>query len=383
MRSKSRPLHRSDTLVASPAILTAIRQLPDSYISPTQPTAFQVAATSTSQSAAFSLRQECRSYISPTQPTAFQVAATSTSQSAAALNCDPSAAGQLHKRSSLLRSYTILALAILPFSTLPAQDTLRITGSTTVAPVVERAAEHLREPANLTIYIDTQGGSSGGIQAIGSGQAHIGMASKQLTDKDRTRFPDATLIEHAIGQDAVALVVSRDVFDGGVQSITREQAQAIYEQKITNWNEIGGPDRRVVFFNKEPGRGTWEVFAAWLYGKASEAPPVNHPEVGANEEVRAKVTRTPGSISQLSASWVNDPAFAALAILDDAGTPIPPTAANIANGEYPLSRPLYVITNGEPTGAAKIMVDYLLSPQGQDLVRAQGYLAPDDLAVTQ
>ncbi len=271
----------------------------------------------------------------------------------------------------------LLGLALAPADA----SSLRVQGSTTVNPVVAEAAEALRAERSLVIQVDTLGGSSGGITALGAGRAEVAMSSKPVDAADRARHPMVRFHPVRIGEDAVALIVSRDVWEGGVRAVTREQLQGIYERRITNWKTLGGPDRRIVFFNKEPGRGTWEVFAAWLYGKTSAAPAVAHPEVGANEEARGKVAGTRGALSQLSYSWVDGTSVHALGICEhEGGEPVFPSAATIRDGRYPLSRPLYLVTDGAPAGAAKELIDYLLSAPGQALVRKHGYLASADLA---
>ena len=257
--------------------------------------------------------------------------------------------------------------------------TLRINGSTSVNLPVAEAAEILRAERKLQITVDTQGGSSGGIAQLADGQVEIGMSSKHVSPADRAKFPQARFQETRIGQDAVALVVSKDVWDGGIRSLTKTQVRDIYEGKVGNWKQLGGPDRRIAFFNKEPGRGTWEVFTHWLYEDSQKAPPVNFPEVGGNEETRNKVASTRGAISQLSASWADSRSVFALGLRDDLGTIVLPTAANIANQTYPMSRPLFVLTNGDPAGDAKTFIDFLLSPRGQTLVRKHGYLSLDQL----
>jgi len=257
---------------------------------------------------------------------------------------------------------------------------LKINGSTTVNPPVAEAAEILRAKTGMEIQVDTQGGSSGGISLLGEGLVHLGMASKALSAEDRGKFPDCDFKEIGIGADAVALIVSKDVWEGGVQQISKEQMASIYEGKISNWKELGGPDQRIAFFNKEPGRGTWEVFAKWLYGDSHDAPQASFPEVGGNEETRNKVASTRGAISQLSASWADGETVFALGIQTDKEEVIQASGQNIASGIYPMSRPLFVLSNGEPTGDAKVMVDFLLGEEGQELVRKHGYLALSDLA---
>jgi len=257
-------------------------------------------------------------------------------------------------------------------------EVLKINGSTTVNLPAAEAAEVLRADKGMQIQVDTQGGSSGGISMLGDGLVQIGMASKHIGDEDRAKFPKVQFKEIHIGEDAVALIVSRDVWEGGVRALTQAQIRDIYEGKTTNWKQIGGPDQRLAFFNKEPGRGTWEVFAHWVYGSPKKAPQVSFPEVGGNEETRTKVASTRGAMSQLSSSWADNQKVFALGIkVGDAV--IEPTPANIATHKYPMSRPLFLLTNGEPTGAAKVFVDFVLSPAGQELVRKHGYLSLDQL----
>lgn len=256
---------------------------------------------------------------------------------------------------------------------------LKINGSTTVNLPVAEAAEILRAERGLHIQVDTQGGSAGGIAMLGEGLVQIGMSSKPLAAGDRAKFPRVRFHEIRIGEDAVALVVSADVWHGGVRALTKAEVKGIYEGRFTNWRQLGGPDRRIVFFNKEPGRGTWEVFAHWLYGDSSQVPPVSFPEVGGNEEARNKVASTRGALSQLSSAWADGKRVFALGIKLDDGTIVRPTSENIATQKYPLSRPLFLLTDGEPSGDVKTFVDFMLSERGQALVRQHGYLSLDQL----
>jgi phosphate transport system substrate-binding protein len=255
----------------------------------------------------------------------------------------------------------------------PLWAALRVNGSTTVNAVVVEAADVLRSERGLEIQVDTAGGSSGGISALGEGRVEVAMSSRPLADADRAKYPAVAFQPVRIGEDAVALIVSRDVWEAGVHSLSAAEMRGIYEGRIANWKALGGPDRRIAFFNKEPGRGTWEVFAHWLYGDAKKAPLVSFPEVGANEEARAKVGSTRGALSQLSASWADGETVFALALETAAGV-VAPTLDNIVDGSYPMRRSLFVITNGPPEGDARALVDLLLSPRGQELVKRHGFL---------
>jgi phosphate transport system substrate-binding protein len=256
---------------------------------------------------------------------------------------------------------------------------LKINGSTTVNLPAAEAAEILRAEKGMNIQVDTQGGSSGGISMLGDAQVQVGMISKRITDDDRAKYPKVKFVETQVGEDAVAIIVSKDVWDGGVHAISKAQLKDIYEGRTTNWKQLGGPDERIAFFNKEPGRGTWEVFAHWVYGNPKAAPQVSFPEVGGNEETRNKVSSTRGAMSQLSSSWADGKMVFALAIKQEDGQVVEATNTNIATHKYPMSRGLFLITDGAPSGNAKTFADFLLSDRGQALVRKHGYLSLDQL----
>jgi len=279
-----------------------------------------------------------------------------------------------------MRGWTVFAAALFAAAPMFA-DVLKINGSTTVNPVAAEAAEVLRAEQNMEIHIDTQGGSTGGISSLGDGLVQIGMSSRTVSDKDRQKYPSAQFTQIHIGEDAVAIVVSRDVWESGVRAVTRENVRDVFEGKIVNWKELGGADQRIVFFNREPGRGEWEVFGKWLYGDPKKVPAISYQEVGGNEETRNKVGSTRGAVTLLSSVWADGKALIALAIQDENGQAIQPNGANIASHKYPMSRPLFLLTNGAPSGEAKQFIDFVLSPRGQELVRKHGYLSLDQLVV--
>ena len=124
---------------------------------------------------------------------------------------------------------------------------LRINGSTTVNLPVAEAAEILRAEKGLHITVDTQGGSSGGISMLGDGQVEIGMSSKPLAEVDRAKFPKVAFKEIRIGEDAVAMIVSKDVWEGGIHSLTKTQIRDIYEGKVANWKQVGASNNGSVW----------------------------------------------------------------------------------------------------------------------------------------
>ena len=255
--------------------------------------------------------------------------------------------------------------------------TLRISGSTTVNPVAADAAEVLRT-RGLKITVDAQGGSAGGIAQLGQGQVEMAMSSKPVSEQDRRAFPATDFQTTHIGSDAVGIVVRRDIYDGGVRSLSRDQLKALFEGRVRNWRELGGPDVEVFVYDKEPGRGTRELIEAYLYGTQKAPPPPRSNAfavVGGNEEGRAKVLSTPGAVTPLSTSFITGyPKLAAVAI-----DGVDPTPAHLVDRTYPMVRPLYLVTDGPASGAARTFVEYVLSEEGQQLVARHGYLNLADL----
>ncbi|WP_460087845.1 phosphate ABC transporter substrate-binding protein [Streptomyces variabilis] len=249
---------------------------------------------------------------------------------------------------------------------------LQVSGSTTVAPVAADAAEALKADG-LDITVATQGGSAGGISQLAAGQINIALSSKPLADEDKAANPDTDFLPTQIGADAVGVIVTKDVADGGVKNLTADQVRDLFEGKINNWSEVGGPDLDVFVYDKEPGRGTREVLDKYIYGDEKAPPPPesgNYAIVGGNLETRNKLESTPGAVAPLSTSFVEGRDGLAAVTLDG----IEPSPENIASGKYPMARPLYLITDGKPEGSAKEFVDYVLSSKGQKLMTKHGYL---------
>ncbi|RBL85687.1 phosphate ABC transporter substrate-binding protein, partial [Streptomyces cavourensis] len=220
----------------------------------------------------------------------------------------------------------------------------------------------------------TQGGSAGGISQLAAGQIDIALSSKPISDEDRTAHPKADFVTTQIGSDAVGVIVTKPVADAGVKDLTVDQVRGLFEGKITNWSEVGGPKLDVFVYDKEPGRGTREVLDKYVYGDEKAPPPPdtdNFAIVGGNLETRNKLESTPGAVGPLSTGFVEGREKLAVVTLDG----IAASPENIASGKYPMNRPLYLITNGEPAGDAKKFIDYLLSDKGQALLEPHGYLS--------
>jgi len=249
---------------------------------------------------------------------------------------------------------------------------IRIAGSTTVLPIVSRAAEQFKT-RNTSIKITVNAGGSGvGIHGAGTRRLDVGLASREITHKENTRYKTSRLNTVVIGRDAVACVVSSEIYNSGVISLSRKQIANIYLGKITNWKEVGGPDRRIIVIDKESHRGTRHVFMQYLFGRSNARAPGARLVTGSNNEEQAKIAQSDSAIGMLSIAWINDDVVG-IGIREGRQI-IEPTLNNVRTGRFPIARNLNLVTAGEPKGAVKQFVNYLLSPEVQVFVEASGYI---------
>jgi phosphate transport system substrate-binding protein len=261
---------------------------------------------------------------------------------------------------------------LLMYSSAQAGETLHVAGSTTVMPVVSDAATAYHRVHPGTTITVSGGGSGVGIASIIQGTAQIGMASRETTPEEQARL-DGQADNIVIARDAVAVVVSKAVYLGGITHLSLAQIADIYRGKITNWKQLGGPDARILAIDKEASRGTRHVFAEAVLGSAHARAPGASLIAGSNNEEQTIVARSNQAIGMLSNAWLND-RVRGIAI-DVAGKLIPPSIEYVRDGSYPISRGLHVLLPRDASPATRLFVQFLLSDEGQSIVRKIGYLS--------
>ena len=251
--------------------------------------------------------------------------------------------------------------------------TITIAGSTTVLPVVSRAAEHFKSVEKLRIIVNA-GGSGVGINQLGEGKVDIGMASREITESEINQYPDVQFVTHAIGKDAVVPVVSSEIHATGVHALSLDQIGKIYQGKILNWKELGGPDREILVIDKEKSRGTRHVFMQIVLGDKYAKAPGADLALGSNNEEQTAIVQSDSAIGMLSHAWLNQD-IKALSIRTLDGGVITASTKNIIDGTFPITRQLYLITNGQPQGETKAFIGFILSPAGQKIVAESNYVS--------
>ncbi len=245
------------------------------------------------------------------------------------------------------------------------QRSISVTGSTTVLPIAQIAADAYMDKHQNDEILVSGGGSSVGIKAVGERTADIGMASRDIKSSEMEQYPG--IVEHVIAVDGIALIVNPQ---NPVSSLTMAEIKAIYKGEITNWKDVGGSDRQIVVVGRDSASGTREFFYDEVMKKEEFVR--TQQELNSNGAVKQTVAQTPDAIGYVGLGYI-DTTVKAISINKD-GTLVAPTIDNVKNKSYPIARGLHMYTNGPETGLAKDYLDFLMSAEGQQIVSKEGFV---------
>ena len=247
-------------------------------------------------------------------------------------------------------------------------SSITVKGSDTVLPLTQAEAEDFMiENPNMRVTV-IGGGSGVGFAALIDGEVPIAMASREIKDSEMQKAQQRGInpVEHTIAWDGIAVVVNPD---NPVSQLTYEQLQGIYDGNISNWKDVGGENRAIAVITRDSSSGTYEYFKEEILVDREYRPDaLAQPATGG---IVQEVSRNKGAIGYIGFAYLDDSTKAVA--LDGGEGFVEATEENILSGEYPLSRPLYYYTNGEPQGAVKEFVDFVMSPTGQAIVSEIGY----------
>ncbi|MBC1474685.1 phosphate ABC transporter substrate-binding protein [Listeria grandensis] len=233
-------------------------------------------------------------------------------------------------------------------------------GSTALQPLVEAASKQFTAE-NPKAQINVQGGGSGtGLTQVQQGAVDIGNSDVFAEEKDGV---DASkLVDHRVAVVGMAPVVNKDA---GVKNISKQQLIDIFTGKITNWKDVGGKNEKITIINRAEGSGTRATFEKWGLDGAT---PVKAQEQDSSGTVRKIVSETPGAISYLAFSYIDD-SIQGLSIDN-----VEPKEENVATNDWKIWAYEHMYTKGEATGLTKQFLAYITSKDVQnDLVPQLGY----------
>ena len=260
---------------------------------------------------------------------------------------------------------------------LSAAESLAVGGSTTVKPIVERAAKVLKATLpDLTITV-AGGGSGAAVKGLLEGKIQVGALSRDLKDAEKASLPDAIVTPIAL--DGLAMVVNPAT---GVSALTKQQVIDLYLGKVTNWKAIGGADLPVTLITVSEANGTHDLFLSSfkLKDQAATGGVVHAVEktdafgtataevANTIQEAVLSVQKNPGAIVSLSIGTTHNAIKKGLSLKAVDLDGVTPNSEAVLSGKYPYRRSLILVTKGAPSAGAKSLCDWLIGADGQKLI---------------
>ncbi len=251
-------------------------------------------------------------------------------------------------------------------------------GSDTLVNVAQAWAEAYRTVEPNTAVAVTGGGSGTGISSMINGTVDIANASRKMKSKelDAAKANNVDPKEFVVGHDALAVYVHHD---NPLSEMTLEQLKQVYGEGGTfeTWSQLGvavpGCDSdEIIRVSRQNNSGTYAYFKTAVLGKTGEYK-LGSRDMHGSKDVVDLVEKTPCAIGYSGLAYATEHIKMPCVKADDAGACVAPSADTASDGTYPIARPLLMYTAGEPEGAVKAYMDWIMSDPGQCIIANKGY----------
>ena len=264
-----------------------------------------------------------------------------------------------------LKKSLVFTLCLLLISGTALAENIVIKGSTTVLPIAQVALDAYVK-ANPGINISLSGGGSGeGIKALIDKTTDIANSSREIKPKEveQAKAKGINPTETIVAYDGIVPIVSPK---NKVKDLTVDQLSQIYQGKITNWKDVGGDNLKIVVISRDSSSGTFEAWGELVLNKAKVLP-------------QAQLQASNGAIIQAVSKNKYAIGYVGLGYLNKSVKPlsvkgVKASVETCISKTYPVSRPLYMYTDGNPKGEAAKFIKFILSPAGQKLVEKEGFV---------
>ena len=238
------------------------------------------------------------------------------------------------------------------------------------------------QPAHPEVTLSVTGGGSGtGISALISGTTDIANASRAIKpeEMEAAHANGIEPLETVVARDAIAIIVHKD---NPVSQLTLQQISDIYTGKLNNWAELGGEDRPIVRLSRETNSGTHVYFLETVLRLGDPASTLLFDPrtllLPSSEGITSEVRDNPNAIGYDGLGYVTEDVKIIAVAATQADPYVLPSAASVSAGSYPISRDLYIYTNGQPQGALQAFVAWLLSAPAQQIVLDLGFVPVEE-----
>ena len=255
---------------------------------------------------------------------------------------------------------------------------IQFKGSDTIVNLIQVWAEKFVEKYPLYNVSVIGGGSGTGFASLINGTCDIAMSSRRIEEKEKILAKGNNIypVEFKVGLDGLAILVNKN---NPVGKLTLEQLLDIFMAKITNWKEFGGEDRKIVILSRESNSGTHMFFKECVLrqnGKNAEDEfSVHSLMMSSSQSICDEIYQNPNALGYVGMGFLNDKVKAISVAIDESSGYVYPTSESVMNGLYPISRPLYLYTNGSPKGIVEMFIEYALSDAGQEVVMETDFVS--------
>ncbi|HYH07800.1 MAG TPA: PstS family phosphate ABC transporter substrate-binding protein [Thermoanaerobaculia bacterium] len=246
---------------------------------------------------------------------------------------------------------------------------LTIKGSDTMVILGQRLAEEYMKANQGTVVQVNGGGSGTGIAALINGTVDLAQSSREMKEDEKAKAKQARgsdIVETPIALDALGVFVHST---NPVQTLTIAQVKDIYQGKVSNWNQVGGPDAPLVLYGRESSSGTYDYFREHVLEKGDFAPNVQ--TLQGTAAIINAVGQDKNGIGYGGIAYAKEVRAIAISAADK--QPVAPSEATVADGTYPLSRKLYFYYSANAPERVTKFAQWALTPEAQALVTKVGY----------
>jgi phosphate transport system substrate-binding protein len=263
----------------------------------------------------------------------------------------------------ILLSATVFG--VMASGTAEAAGKIVMDGSTTVGPIAKAFADHYTKTTGVQVVV-SESGSGNGAKSLINKTCDIANMSRAMKGNEvaAAKSNGVNPVEHVVALDGLSIIVHPG---NRINALSKAQIRGIYMGKYTNWSQIGGPNATIVMIQRESNSGTQDTFKELVMGK--ESPISKRAETQAsNGAVKSRVASTPAAVGFIGLGYVDN---SVKALFVDG---VEADVKTVKNGTYPISRALFMYTNGQPTGAVKQFIDLPKTPEGKRIISEIGFV---------
>jgi len=288
--------------------------------------------------------------------------------------------------------YSAMTTLVIATQNATANELIQNKGSDTLVNVAQAWAEtYPTIQPGVTVAV-SGGGSGTGIAAMINGTVDIANSSRKMKDKEKKRAKESGQdpVEFIVGYDALAVFIHED---NPADTFTFKQLGRIFGRggDATRWSDLGitvpgcGSDK-IVVVSRQNNSGTYAYFKSSVLKSAAKSGVISKGsfrqgtlDMHGSKDVVDLVENTPCAIGYSGLAYATEHLKLACISTEDGAPCVSPSVKTASDRSYPIARPLFMYTNGQPQGAVKGYMDWILSESGQCILKGKGYAPMRDV----